>query len=84
MLRWAVESAASENAALSGAGVAVLEELMDSELLQDEDKTLVLAVGGVASSMAYADQDPETYAGAEDIVISDDDDTEVTEDDREA
>lgn len=44
MLRWSAEAAASERPALSRTGVAVLEGLGESELLQDEDRPLVHTV----------------------------------------
>lgn len=48
LLRWAVESAASDNLVLSEAGLSVLDELADAELLQPQDRTLVAAVTEVS------------------------------------
>lgn len=72
MLRWAAEAAASENSTLSGAGLAVLGELVESELLQSEDLSLVATVARVAAGVAYADQEPEAYAEADEVLVEPD------------
>lgn len=66
LLRWAVESAASDKPVLAVAGLAVLEELIDAEILQPEDQRMVGAVVEIvtsaAASMAYADHSELDYA----------------------
>jgi hypothetical protein len=61
MLRWSAESATSDNAALSSTGVAVLGELTESELLQEEDRDMVRAVARVSARLAYGHDDRERY-----------------------
>lgn len=61
MLRWSAESATSDNAALSSTGVAVLGELTESGLLQEEDRDMVRAVARVSARLAYAYDDRERY-----------------------
>lgn len=67
LLRWAVESAASEDkVVLSEAGLAVLEALVSAELLQPEDRSMVQSVSAVVrratDGMAYAGLDDVDYA----------------------
>ena len=68
MLRWSAESATSENAALRRAGVAVLEGLTDSELLQAEDQDLVRSVAGVSAELAYTTDVRERYDSGHQVV----------------
>lgn len=80
MVRWAVESVSAENATLGVAGLAVLTELMDSELLQDEDRSLVTTVtqmvSQVTAALAYAEGEPEAYTRARGVVVDGQDDGE--------
>ncbi|WP_143755754.1 hypothetical protein [Sanguibacter keddieii] len=68
MLRWSAESATSDNAALSSTGVAVLGELTESELLQEEDRDMVRAIARVSARLAYAQDDRERYDPDLDVV----------------
>lgn len=61
MLRWSAEAAASGRPALSRTGVAVLERLGESELLQDEDLPLVHTVARITARLALADRTSERY-----------------------
>lgn len=61
MLRWSAEAAASGRPALSRTGVAVLEGLGESELLQDEDRPLVHTVARITARLALAGRRPERY-----------------------
>lgn len=61
MLRWSAEAAASERPALSRTGVAVLEGLGESELLQDEDRPLVHTVARITARLALAGRRSERY-----------------------
>jgi hypothetical protein len=75
MLRWCAESASSENPALRRAGVAVLEGLTESELLQAEDHEIVRSVAAISVEMAYRAGRRERYDSAQDVLADDDVDT---------
>lgn len=60
MLRWAAELAASDDPARIDVGVAALDALDDSELLQGDDQAFITAV-----LAAVLDPELEEYAGGQ-------------------
>ena len=60
MLRWAVETATSDNPVRADAGLATLGALLHAEILQTQDEPLVAAglevVLAAASTVAYGNE----------------------------
>lgn len=73
LLRWAVESATSENQILAYAGLATLEELLDAELLQEADQPMVSAIAemvlAATAAMAYGECPDDVYTGAPEVDV---------------
>lgn len=75
MLRWASEQAASTDDAKSRMGVAALEALSESELLQEPDQTLVDAV--IDSLLEEPVEEIEALGDDVEVVEVDDDHEEL-------
>jgi hypothetical protein len=68
LMRWAAELAVDEDLRRAGVGVAALDALQGSELLQDEDLDLVEAVAHSLLDDPVAEYDQDAADGDDDDV----------------